>query len=38
MNTLREFITVLRLYRNGGHSITYAARMAWGIAVRGLPF
>ena len=38
MNTLREFVVVFRLYLAGGHSITYAARMAWGIAVRGLPF
>ena len=37
MNELREFVSVFRLYRRH-HSITYAARTAWNVAVRGLPF
>ena len=34
---IREFITVWRQYRRA-HSDAYALRMAWNIAVRGLPF
>lgn len=37
MNTLRDFIRVYRLYA-GHHPRGYALRIAWGIAVRGLPF
>jgi hypothetical protein len=37
MNTLREFLSVFKLYRRH-HSVIYSARIAYGIAVRGLPF
>jgi hypothetical protein len=38
MKTIHELRIVYRLYRSGGHSITYAARQAWNIAVRGFSF
>lgn len=38
MKTIREMSIVFRLYRSGGHSITYAARQAWNLAIRGIPF
>ncbi len=34
----REFINVYRQYRRAGHPRSYAARIAYGIAVQGLPF
>lgn len=34
---LREFIAVYRQYRRA-HSALYAARIAYGVAVKGLPF
>lgn len=37
MKTLREFIAVYRLYRKH-HTRRYAARIAYGCAVLGLPF
>lgn len=37
MQTLRTFWILYRLYR-AAHSPAYAARIAYGIAVRGLPF
>ena len=37
MKRFAEFISVYRQYRLG-HSPSYAARIAWGIAFRGLPF
>lgn len=37
MSRLREFLQVYRLYRQA-HSVSYAARIAYGIAFRGLPF
>jgi hypothetical protein len=37
MSTAREFIGIYRMYREH-HSMAYALRMAWGIAVRGLSF
>ena len=37
MAALREFIQVYRLYRRH-HPATYAARIAFGCAFRGLPF
>lgn len=33
-----EFLLVYRLYRRGGHRITYCLRTAWRVAVRGVPF
>lgn len=38
MKSCREFFVVYRLYRRGGHSRKYAARIAYGIAFEGLPF
>lgn len=37
MNAIREFISVYRLYRRHNPA-RYAARIAYGIAFRGLPF
>lgn len=37
MRTAREFLNVYRLYRRV-HSPIYAARIAFGVAVRRLPF
>lgn len=37
MKTLSEFISIYRLYRRH-HTVIYAARIAYGCAVRGLPF
>lgn len=37
MSRLREFLSVFRLYAKH-HSPLYAARMAYGIAVKRLPF
>lgn len=37
MNTLRDFVGMYRMYRNH-HTAAYAARQAWRIVVRGLPF
>ncbi len=37
MNKLRDFFNLYRLYRRV-HSPAYAARIAFGVAVRGLPF
>lgn len=37
MNTLRHFIAMYRLYRPH-HTPMYAARIAYDIAYRGLPF
>lgn len=37
MNRLREFFSVWRLYARH-HSPIYAARIAWEIAFKGLPF
>ncbi len=36
-STVSEFIKVYRLYRRV-HRPAYAARIAFGVAVRGLPF
>ena len=33
---LSEFVQVFRLYRN--HGIAYAAKRAYGVAFKGLPF
>lgn len=37
MNTIRDFISVYRLYA-AHHPRRYALRIAYGCAVRGLPF
>jgi hypothetical protein len=37
VDSLLEFIAVYRQYR-AAHGRRYSARMAWDIAVRGLPF
>ena len=37
MNKVREFVAVFRLYAKH-HSATYAARIAYGVAFKGLPF
>ena len=37
MNRLAEFFKVLREYKRH-HSLFYSARIAYGIAYRGLPF
>jgi len=37
MNTIRELVAVYRLYRRH-HSMAYAIRRAWHIAVQGSPF
>lgn len=37
MNRLHEFISLYRLYR-AVHSPIYAARIAYGVAFRSLPF
>lgn len=37
MKRLIDFVNVYRQYRPG-HSTAYAARIAFGIAFRGLPF
>ncbi len=37
MTRLREFINTYRLYRRI-HPPSYAARIAFGVAFRGLPF
>lgn len=37
MKKLADFLSVFRLYAKH-HSPVYAARMAWGIAFRSLPF
>ena len=37
MKALRDFLSVFRLYRRQ-HSISYAARIAYGCAFRKLPF
>lgn len=37
MNRIRHFLAVYRLYAHH-HRPTYAARIAYGIAFRGLPF
>lgn len=34
---IREFATVYRIYRHT-HSIRYSARIAYGMAFKGLPF
>ena len=38
MGRFAHFASTYRLYRRGGHSIIYAARIAWGCAFKGLPF
>jgi hypothetical protein len=35
---LREFVTVYRLYRKGGHRPAYCLRTAYRIAIQGVPF
>ena len=37
MSSLRHFIIVYQIYRRH-HSLAYAARIAYGIVYRGLPF
>jgi hypothetical protein len=37
MKRLADFLAVFRLYAKH-HSPVYAARMAWGIAIKQLPF
>lgn len=37
MSRLRDFWQVYRLYARC-HSPAYAARIAWGVAFRGIPF
>lgn len=37
MSRLREFLSVFRLYAKHNPPL-YAARIAWGVAFRGLPF
>lgn len=37
MNALRDFVAAFRLYYRR-HSALYSARIAYGIAFRGLPF
>ena len=37
MKRITEFLQVFRLYARH-HKPTYAARSAWGIAFKGLPF
>lgn len=38
MRTVRHFLAVYGLYRSAGHRRMYAARIAYGIACRGLSF
>lgn len=38
MTTARQFLGIYRLYRSAGHRRMYAARIAYGIACRGLSF
>ena len=38
MGRFAHFRSTFRLYRKGGHSIIYSARIAWGCAFKGLPF
>lgn len=33
-----EFAAVFRLYKRANHSAIYSAKIAWGIAFRGIPF
>ena len=35
---IREFFIALRECRDGGHGWRYSARIAYGIAFKGLPF
>jgi hypothetical protein len=37
MSKMKDFLAIYRLYR-AQHSCAYSLRMAWGIAVQGLPF
>ena len=37
MKRVADFLSVYRLYRHH-HPARYAARVAWGIAFKGLPF
>jgi len=37
MNSIADFMNLYRLYRTY-HSRRYAAKIAWGIAFKGLPF
>ena len=36
MRRFADFIAIFRLYRSGGHSIRYAARIAFDCAFRGM--
>lgn len=38
MTKLREFLELYRLYRRGGNTRRYSARIAYGCAFRNLPF
>lgn len=38
MSRLREFLSVYRLYRKAAHSRRYCFQIAFGIAIRKLPF
>ena len=38
MQRLSDFLTTFKLYRMGGHSIIYSARIAFGCAYYGKPF
>jgi hypothetical protein len=38
MKTLRDFVSVLRVYLRAGHRLLVAARIAYAIAVQRTPF
>ncbi len=38
MTRAAEFLDVYRLYYRQHHSMIYAARTAWRIAIQGVPF
>ena len=38
MTRVAEFVSIYRLYRRGGNTRRYSARIAWGCAFQGLPF
>ena len=38
MSKLAEFMSLYALYRSGGHTVIYSARIAFGCAFKGLPF